>query len=242
MIDPGPDVPGHIRALASSVEGADLVSIVLTHGHADHAGGARALADAIGARVWGPSGLDAIDREIRSGASVETDAGDRVTTRLNQLYSEQEKFVILEVEVPAQQAGTEIELVKVNVSYDNLYTQQNQQLSGRAAAKFSQSQQEVKAAVDTEAYEDAVEQVANEFSREALKARDSGDLQGAKKILQESAAYLGSQAEALSSPRLQEQKDEALQDAAEMDDRQDWNKQRKELKARQYKRATQQTY
>ncbi len=75
MIDPGPDVPGHIRALASSVEGADLVSIVLTHGHADHAGGARALADAIGARVWGPSGLDAIDREIRSGASVETDAG-----------------------------------------------------------------------------------------------------------------------------------------------------------------------
>ena len=75
MIDPGPDVPEHIRALASSVEGADLVSIVLTHGHGDHAGGARTLADAIDAQVWGPSGLDAVDREIESGVSVQTDEG-----------------------------------------------------------------------------------------------------------------------------------------------------------------------
>ena len=75
MIDPGPDVPEHVRALASSVEGAALVSIVLTHGHGDHAGGARALADAIGAQVWGPAGLDVIDREIGSGVSVATDEG-----------------------------------------------------------------------------------------------------------------------------------------------------------------------
>lgn len=168
--------------------------------------------------------------------------GNHITTRLNQLYSEQEKFVILEVEVPAQKADTEIELVKVDVSYDNLYTQQQQKLSGQTIARFSQSQQDVKAAVDKDAYEDAVEQVANEYSREALEARDSGDLQGAKKILQDSASFLGSQAEALSSPRLLEQKDEALQDAEEMDDQQDWNKQRKELKARQYKRTNQQTY
>ncbi len=109
-------------------------------------------------------------------------------------------------------------------------------------ARFSQSKQEVKAARDDEALEAAVEQVANEYSRDAIEARDSGDLKAAKKILQDSASYLGSQAEALSSPRLLEQKEEALQDADTLESEQDWNKQRKELKARQYKRATQQNY
>uniref|UniRef100_UPI003568A6F0 vWA domain-containing protein n=1 Tax=Neptunomonas sp. TaxID=1971898 RepID=UPI003568A6F0 len=168
--------------------------------------------------------------------------GNRVTTRLNQLYSEQEKFVILEVEVPEQQAETELELVAVNVSYDNLFTQHQESLSGHSVARFSRSKQEVKAARNDKAFEDAVEQVANEFSRNAIEARDSGDLEGAKKILQDSASYLGSQAESLSSPRLQEQKVEALKDADALETEQDWNKQRKELKARQYKRATQQTY
>lgn len=168
--------------------------------------------------------------------------GNRVTTRLNQLYSEQEKFVILEVEVPAQQAETELELVSVNVAYDNLFTQHEEQLSGQSIARFSGSRQEVSAARDDKALEAAVEQVANEYSRDAIEARDSGDLEGAKKILQDSASYLGSQAKSLSSPRLQEQQEEALQDADALETEQDWNKQRKELKARQYKRATQQTY
>ncbi|WP_299200491.1 VWA domain-containing protein [uncultured Amphritea sp.] len=168
--------------------------------------------------------------------------GDRVTTRLNQLYSEQEKFVILEVEVPQQQAETELELVAVQVHYDNLFTQSEEQLSGQSIARFSGSKQEVKAARDDKTLEAAVEQVANEYSRDAIKARDSGDLEGAKKILQDSASYLGSQAESLNSPKLQKQEAEALQDADSLELEQDWNKQRKELKARQYKRATQQAY
>jgi Ca-activated chloride channel family protein len=168
--------------------------------------------------------------------------GNKVTTRLNQLYSEQEKFVILEVEVPKQQAETELELVAVNVSYNNLFTQNQESLSGQSVARFSLSQQEVKAARNDMALEAAVEQVANEFSKNAIEARDSGDLAGAKKILQDSASYLGSQAQSLSSPRLQEQKEETLKDADALETEQDWNKQRKELKARQYKRATQQTY
>lgn len=168
--------------------------------------------------------------------------GNRVTTRLNQLYSEQEKFVILEVEVPQQQAETELELVAVEVHYDNLITQNEEQLSGQSIARFSGSKQEVRAARDDKALEAAVEQVANEYSRDAIEARDSGDLEGAKQILKDSASYLGSQAESLNSPRLQKQEEEALQDADAMELDQDWNKQRKELKARQYKRATQQAY
>ncbi len=168
--------------------------------------------------------------------------GDRVTTRLNQLYSEQEKYLVLEVEVPAQSAGTEMELARVQVNYANLATQKTSRLDGRILASFSASETEVKDAVDKPALESAVEQVANEYSREAVERRDQGDVEGARQLLEKSAAYLGEQAEALASPELKAQEEEALQDADKLSSEEDWTRQRKELREKQYKRATQQSY
>ena len=59
VIDPGPDVEDHVRVLASRMETADHATILLTHGHRDHAGAAAALARLTGAPVHGPEGLDA---------------------------------------------------------------------------------------------------------------------------------------------------------------------------------------
>lgn len=168
--------------------------------------------------------------------------GDRVRTRLNQLYSEQEKYLVLEVEVPAQSAGTELELARVQVDYANLATRRASKLDGRVLASFSASEVEVQAAVDKPALESAVEQVANEYSREAVERRDRGDVDGARQLLEKSAAYLGSQAEALASPALKAQEKEALQDADTLSSEEDWTRQRKELREKQYKRATQQSY
>lgn len=168
--------------------------------------------------------------------------GDRVRTRLNQLYSEQEKYLVLEVEVPAQEAGRELELASVQVDYANLATRRSEHLEARVQASFSASQEEVQLAVDKPALESAVEQVANEYSREAVERRDQGDVAGAKSLLEKSAEFLGSQAQALSSPKLEAQKQEALQDADTLSSEEDWNRQRKELREKQYKRATQQSY
>lgn len=169
-------------------------------------------------------------------------SGDRVSTRLNQLYSEQEKYLVLEVEVPAQQPGKELELASVQIDYANLATQRQERLDGKVVASFSVSEEEVKQAVDKPALESAVEQVANEYSREAVERRDRGDVAGARSLMEESAAYLGAQAEALASPELKAQEEEALQDADKLSSEQDWNRQRKELREKQYKRATQQNY
>jgi len=75
VIDPGPDVEDHVRALAFAVEGADEVSIVLTHGHGDHAEAAPVLAEMIGARIYGPEGVDQVEVVLDDGDSVATDAG-----------------------------------------------------------------------------------------------------------------------------------------------------------------------
>lgn len=168
--------------------------------------------------------------------------GDRVRTRLSSLYSEQEKFVILEVEVPAHAAGSTMDLAEVQLDYNNLALREKRQLSGLVQVAFSASAQEVQQAVDKPALESAVEQVANEYSRQALERRDQGDIEGARSILQKSAKLLGSKADSLSSPKLEAQEAEALQDADDISSEDDWNRKRKELRERQYKRSTQQTY
>ena len=78
MIDPGPDVEAHIRAVAGAVQGADSVTILLTHGHEDHAGAARELAERTGALVFGPEGPQSVDRIMEAGDTVTTDKGDLV--------------------------------------------------------------------------------------------------------------------------------------------------------------------
>ncbi len=49
-IDPGPDLPAHIEAVAAS---GPIVRIILTHTHPDHAAGAAALKAATGAPIHG---------------------------------------------------------------------------------------------------------------------------------------------------------------------------------------------
>jgi glyoxylase-like metal-dependent hydrolase (beta-lactamase superfamily II) len=50
VIDPGPDDPAHVDAVASATGGA-VKGIVLTHSHADHAGAVDALVDRLGGGV-----------------------------------------------------------------------------------------------------------------------------------------------------------------------------------------------
>lgn len=78
MIDPGPDVHIHVRALFVAAAGADDVRIVLTHGHPDHAAAARPLADRLDAEVLGPELPGIVDRVLNDGEMVTTDHGDLI--------------------------------------------------------------------------------------------------------------------------------------------------------------------
>lgn len=78
MIDPGPDVQEHVRALVVAAGDAEEVRIVLTHGHPDHAEAARPLAKRLGAQVFGPDMPGMVDRVLRDGDSVPTDHGPLV--------------------------------------------------------------------------------------------------------------------------------------------------------------------
>lgn len=83
VVDPGPDVDSHARALVAFCRGADEVRVALTHGHGDHAGGVdlfvSALREAAGLEVSALVGSGhprAVP--LREGERVPSDHGDLV--------------------------------------------------------------------------------------------------------------------------------------------------------------------
>lgn len=62
VIDPGPDDPAHIKAILDAAGDAPIVSILLTHGHADHSSGAAAIRAATNALIFSGSPRAMADR------------------------------------------------------------------------------------------------------------------------------------------------------------------------------------
>ena len=69
--------------------------------------------------------------------------GQQVVTRLAQIYSRQNKHIVIEVEVPATENGSNLQLANVSVEYTNMKTHQKDRLSGNTEVKFSMSAAEV---------------------------------------------------------------------------------------------------
>lgn len=75
VLDPGPDVVDHVRALVTWLGDAGDVRVVVTHGHRDHAGGALRLAGSLGVPVMGPAGLGGVESQLADGDALVTDDG-----------------------------------------------------------------------------------------------------------------------------------------------------------------------
>ncbi|WP_455205490.1 vWA domain-containing protein [Kaarinaea lacus] len=167
--------------------------------------------------------------------------GDTVKIYLNQLYSAQEKFVLLEVEVPSQQSGRVLDLAKVDVSYNNMLTKNRDNVGQPVQVAFSASEQDVFRSTDKTVVKSAASQVANEISKRAVELRDKGQVKEAQKLLNQGADFLGSQASQYDLPELKELEQDARKDADELE-KKDWTKKRKSLRAKQYKLENQQSY
>lgn len=73
VVDPGPDDDEHVGTLAAVLGDAEIVQVLLTHTHSDHAGAAASLASRTGAAV-----RCLADGTLQPGEHVRTDAGELV--------------------------------------------------------------------------------------------------------------------------------------------------------------------
>ncbi|HEU4884479.1 MAG TPA: MBL fold metallo-hydrolase [Longimicrobium sp.] len=80
VIDPGPDHPAHLDAIAAALDGRTPIAILLTHSHTDHSASAGLLFARTGAPVRMARGAlvplqEVVTEWIEDGERIETDAG-----------------------------------------------------------------------------------------------------------------------------------------------------------------------
>ena len=116
--------------------------------------------------------------------------GQQVISRLSSIYSEQNKHIVIEVEIPRSDPNSELLLGTVKVSYTNMKTTETDQLSGTTKVKFSDSDKEVEASLNHSVLGDVVALVSNEKNKLATKYLDEGDLMKCRAVLRENGKYL----------------------------------------------------
>lgn len=180
-------------------------------------------------------------RPVRVFGNQAEIAGQKVLATLTQLYSGQEKILVLEVEVPASPEGKARDIAKVSVAYDNMLTRSTDQLAGKASVNFSSSDEIVASSVNTEVLEAGVLLFANERNKAATILRDKGDINAARQLLIQNADYLKKYAADLGSVQLDAACNLNTLQSKNLDDVQ-WTRSRKAMRLEQYVIETQQSY
>jgi glyoxylase-like metal-dependent hydrolase (beta-lactamase superfamily II) len=89
VIDPGPELEGHIGAILAATAGERIVAILCTHTHRDHSPAAKAVKEATGAEIVGCAPLALFDDGPRSDAAFdESYRPDRVLTNGDRVSGE----------------------------------------------------------------------------------------------------------------------------------------------------------
>jgi Ca-activated chloride channel family protein len=167
--------------------------------------------------------------------------GQQVIVQMNQVYSGQEKYLLLEVEVPATRAGKSCELALVRVSYANMQTRTTDRLTSAVSANFSESVAEVDSKLNAPVCAAAVLQISNAQNKLATTLRDQGDIEGARRVLLENSKYLGENALKYNAEILQTRCADNLDQAKNLAGP-EWTRYRKAMREQQITDDRQQSY
>ncbi|MFC1833448.1 VWA domain-containing protein [Thermodesulfobacteriota bacterium] len=169
-------------------------------------------------------------------------SGQTVELSLNQLYGGQEKFALVEIEVPTGKSGEEKEIAVAQVSYKNPFTQIAETSSGRAKVRLSADSTEVRKSANVVAIKDYWLNLSAGAQDKAIALADSGKIQEAAKELRRSANTLREQAENFKIPALTKRAAELETQAAEIAARGMTRKSRKLLRTDSYQTRNQQMH
>ena len=133
-------------------------------------------------------------------------SGQRVRLSMNQLYNEQTKFVVLEVEVPSTRVGAETVVGTADIRYMNMNTHANVSQGFPVTVIGGASIEAVERNVDKKIMTSVVQMQGVENNKRALELRDQGQVEEAKKVLRSNVIYLEKNAEKYDSKELNDYK------------------------------------
>lgn len=116
--------------------------------------------------------------------------GQTVRVRMNQLYSNQEKYVLLEVIPEPGKKDQQKELAEVKVSYRNMASKQAENYQNQVNIRYSDSKDTVQQAVEEEVLAEAIIQESNIATIEAASLVQQGKTKKANQRLRQNAEKL----------------------------------------------------
>jgi Ca-activated chloride channel family protein len=155
--------------------------------------------------------------------------GREIVAGLNQIYADQEKFLLVEVEVPASSSGSSRELATVDVRYANTISRTTDLLGSKVVVSFADSLATVDRYRNETVMVSSVELIANEANKYAVKLRDQGRVAEAQRALEDNAAFLDDNASRYKSTKLKKRASSNRKSKARMAKPAEWNSQRKEM-------------
>lgn len=115
-------------------------------------------------------------------------SGNNVELYMNQLYGGQEKFALVEVEVPPTAHNKSRDLCVANVAYENLLTQKSGSSSASANARFSRAEEDVAKSANLPVQKQIFDNRIAEAKDRAVEYSDKGDRQQAGQVLKQISA------------------------------------------------------
>ena len=168
--------------------------------------------------------------------------GGVVTFRMNQLIGKQQKYAVLELEVPQGAQPGDMDVADVDLSYSENGAKERSTDKSRVSIRVTGRPADEQASLDKSVMGDITTQLANEVHEEAVKLRDAGNLKDAKQMLDGYAAKLDEQAASMGIAPAAPIAKQFREDAEKLGDEADWNRTRKAMKAYQHKNKTMQSY
>ncbi|MFO8070754.1 MAG: VWA domain-containing protein [Polyangia bacterium] len=172
-------------------------------------------------------------------------AGDTIFARLNQITSEQEKFLLVELRIPASAEDASREVASVDVRYANSISRTTDVLGGSAVVGYSDSPDEVRDHRNEDVLAASVELIANETNKYAVELRDQGRIAEARGALEQNARFLERNARGYESKKAKKKLEKRAKsnrnDMKNMDQGR-WKRQRKVMRDSQFELDMQQAY
>ncbi|MBN1816732.1 MAG: VWA domain-containing protein [Sedimentisphaerales bacterium] len=156
--------------------------------------------------------------------------GQDVSVFINQIYSNHERYVILEVEMPASPDGRICQLAEVKVRYDNMRTRLTDRLSCELQVRFSNSAARVEEHINQVVMADVIRQIATERNELAVTLRDQGKVEEARQMLEMNTKYLYENAVRYNCEQLRDYGMANEYDAQNLDEM-NWGRQRKIMRS-----------
>lgn len=116
--------------------------------------------------------------------------GQQVELGLNQLYGNQEKYILVELALPPGQEGRNMEIARVNVTYEDPVTNRLETASARGVAGFSRDKGKVAESANIGVQKDVQLNYGAIAQEQAIDFADGGQTEKAYKELKKTAVKL----------------------------------------------------